>query len=102
MKKILIITYKLDPWFDYIPFYGRLKEICGNGHYMHITENSWLVYTEKTPAELVNELRPLMAKPHDRIAYDSIFIAGITKEHEGYVGKSVWEWLKKQENEENQ
>ena len=85
--KNYIVSYNFrDFTRNYLDFYDTLKK-----HYpewQHPMENSWLIKTDDT-AEQINEvLRP---KLYDG---DSIFIAEITDNYAGWMGRSAWKWLK--------
>ena len=67
-------------------FYDAIKS--NYPKYQHMLEDSWLIKTDETADEIVSKLQeklPLSA---------SLFVAEITDNYQGWVGKSVWEWLK--------
>lgn len=67
-------------------FYDTIKS--NYPKYQHMLEDSWLIRTDETADEIVAKLReklPLSA---------SLFVAEITDNYQGWVGKGVWEWLK--------
>ena len=67
-------------------FYDAIKS--NYPKYQHMLEDSWLIRTDETADEIVSKLReklPLSA---------SLFVAEITDNYQGWVGKGVWEWLK--------
>ena len=88
-----IIVYQLrDSWADYSKFYETLKE-----HYednVHFMETAWLVRTENSAEDILKVLR-------DKVRVrDSIFVAEITENMDGFVTGGLWRWLKTLEKSE--
>ena len=95
-KRILLITYNLHSWHNYIAFYDKLKELCPD--YIHIEENGWLVYTDIEPDDLRKEIWPLMYyKPGE--GSDILFICEVVGEScVGFAATSVWKWIKERKD----
>lgn len=91
---ILLVTYDLKGREGgYDPLFELLKKQEGWSHYMTST---WLVSTEKTPKELLEELKPhLNIQPQGG---DIILITKFVKSaYAGWAPKAVWDWVRKQE-----
>lgn len=86
MKTYIISYWFRDNTINYMDFYDAIK--FNYPRYQHMLEDSWLIRTDETADEIVSKLReklPLSA---------SIFVAEITDNCEGWIGKGTWEWLK--------
>lgn len=86
MKTYIISYWFRDNTINYMDFYDAIKS--NYPKYQHMLEDSWLIRTDETADEIVSKLReklPLSA---------SLFVAEITDNYQGWVGKGVWEWLK--------
>jgi hypothetical protein len=58
-----------------------------------IFDNTWLIATDETAQELYDKLEPYLVKANS----DRILIVKLTKEHQGWHAKSVWEWFTEHE-----
>ena len=82
---IIIITYDLNnPQKDYSSFFTAIQN---QGHWWHSLRATWLVDTNKTPAQVYEELRTHL------VASDRIFIGRLGDGYSGWLDKTAWEWI---------
>jgi len=90
---ILLVTYDLKGRPE---GYGKLFEaLKKQGVWWHYLKSTWLVSTEKTPTELLEEL-----KPHLNLTDkggDLILITAIGGKRAGWLPSKAWDWIRKQE-----
>ena len=79
---------------DYMPLYGAIK--VNFPEWKHVTENTWLLRTEKTAKEIFAAISSgFSLKPFS----DSYLIAEVNKENmEGFIPSSAWNWVKDEES----
>ena len=83
---VLLITFDLKTeGKDYKPFFEVIKTKCN--YWWHYMESAWIVETEKSPDEFAKLLYPHMTTK------DRLFVVKITKEQQGWVPQSAWDWL---------
>ena len=86
--KTYIITYQLrEVWANYDKFYETLKSTYPDN--IHFIETAWVVRTDDSAETITKVLRERMGPR------DSIFVAEITDDRDGFVGKGTWEWFGK-------
>jgi hypothetical protein len=86
---ILIVTYDLKgPAGSYEEFFEVLKAYDSWSHYLRST---WLISTDKTPAEVFEELRSFIREG------DRLLIARLSKERQGFLPRKAWDWIKRYE-----
>ncbi len=85
---ILLVTYDLKgPAGSYNSLFEALKK----GGWAHYMKSTWLVATDKTPDQLVDELRSHL-KSGDRILISKMGA------YQGLLPKEAWEWIQKHES----
>ncbi len=86
---ILLITYKLAGNLDYTPLYNAIK----GGHastWWHYIDNTWMVKTTETPAQMIDRLTP-----HINGAIDSILIIKVDgHSYNGWLPSKAYDWIK--------
>lgn len=100
MKKYIITYHFRDNAYDYTKFYEAIK--VNMPEYRHITEEAWIVNSDKTAKEIADILRPHLH--FTDYTCDSLFVAEIDKTNvEGWLGKSLWPFItdKKEDDEED-
>lgn len=84
-RMVLIINCVLrNQLRDYTPFFNAIR---ANSAWWHFMDPTWIVNTNKTPHEFANLLYPHMENT------DSLLVARLTGEYEGWLPKEAWEWL---------
>lgn len=84
---ILLVAYDLKgPAGSYNQLFEALKKQDGWAHYM---KSTWLIASDKTPDQLVDELRPHLQ------SNDRILITALSKTRQGLLPDGAWEWIKK-------
>jgi hypothetical protein len=92
MKQIMLVTLDItDPSNDNEELFDTLKNQGSWWHYMKWT---WLIYTDKTPEEIVDNLTPYV-KGHGRM-----LVAPLTGSYQGILPKKAWDWIHRKENDE--
>jgi hypothetical protein len=84
---MLIVSYDLKgPATAYSELFGVLKAQTKWWHYL---SSAWLIITQRTPDQLVTDLRPHIHSG------DRILIAKIdtTQRPNGWLPKDAWEWI---------
>ena len=85
---ILLVSYDLKgPAGSYTSLFEALKK----GGWAHYMKSTWFVATDKTPDQLVDELRPHL-KSGDRILISKLGT------NQGLLPKAAWEWMKRHES----
>lgn len=97
MKKLYIVV----TWFhgddNFMGTYNLIKTF---GEWEHIAEDVWLVYTDKTPQEMLNAMLKVYKPAKTTRFAPTRFIAEInTDTFKGFMAKTTWEWLDKVRNE---
>jgi hypothetical protein len=90
-KKIYIISY----WFhdyeklyeSYIKTYNIIKSF---GEYRHPLEETWLVYTDKKPKEMLDEILKVENMKQQQFFITEINLDNMT----GWMDLKCWDWLK--------
>lgn len=84
---ILIVNYDLKgPKGSYKQLYEALRSEDGWWHYLRST---WLVATNKTPAQLFDELQPYIRPP------DRLLISVLSRERRGWLPRKAWSWIRR-------
>lgn len=86
---IIAITYKLTEGRDYSSFYSAIKSSPATT-WWHYIDDTWLIKTTETPAQLTEKLRP-----HINAGKDTILIAKVDlSNYSGWLTKPAHEWIK--------
>lgn len=93
-KSIYIISYDLkNPGRDYSSLYDAIKKY----DWQHPLESTWLVKTEDSADNISQTLRSDGKMDES----DLLFVCRLDpKDRQGWLDKSVWEWIRKFVNEE--
>jgi hypothetical protein len=92
MKKILLVTLDItSPSLDRQKLFDTLKK---QGRWWHYMKPTWLVYTDKSPEEVVNNLKPYMQ------GRGRLLVTPLSRPYQGLLPKDAWEWIHKIEQEE--
>ena len=79
------VSYDLhSPNANYDALFKELKKCSG---WYHCLKSTWLVSTTESAGQLYERLRKVL-KVSDRL-----LVIGVTKEHQGWLPKSAWEWI---------
>ena len=105
MKRLVLITYKLSSdWFNYCPFFEKIKTLCPDNQ--HVSDGTWIVYTDMSAKELQEELFPLLyVKPKNGerqenfTIKDRLFICEMGKDFAGFTPTCLWPWIKNRQEE---
>ena len=90
MKKILLITIDIRvPSADATALYEAIKAYGGWWHYL---KSTWLLHTDKTPHQIVEELTPHI-KGKGRM-----FVLEVHRPYQGLLTKDAWEWINSRVN----
>ena len=88
---ILIVTYDLKgPSTSYSGLYEILK---AQQKWMHYISSTWLIVSQKTPTQLVEDFRPYI-KPGDRVLIARLE-PHLGNTANGWLPKDAWEWIQK-------
>ncbi len=91
MKKILIVTLDItSPSLDRQKLFDVLKK---QGRWWHYMKPTWLIYTDKSPDEIADNLKPYI-QGHGRL-----LIVPLTRPFQGFLPKAAWEWIHERETE---
>jgi hypothetical protein len=86
MKNIVIITLDLTgPAGSYEELFDKIKS---EGQWWHYMKSTWLIHTDKTPEEIVDELKPHL-KGQGRM-----LVAILNKPYQGILPKAAWAWIR--------
>ena len=84
--KTYIVAYQFrNHRKNYTSFYEAIK--TNYPEWQHPLESLWLIRTDETPSQIFGRLQPHLDNT------DSIFVVEITDSREGWMPKSMWEWL---------
>src|ERR1700694_5095908 len=87
MKKILLVTFDLTgPSGSHRDLFEILKKQGSWWHYMKFT---WLLYTDKTPNDVVEVLKPHMQ------GRGRLLVAPLATPYQGLLPKEAWAWIRK-------
>jgi hypothetical protein len=90
MNRILLVTYDLkSPTRQYQKLFEAIKEI--SPEWCHYISNMWLIYTNKTPDQIVANLKPYLSKK------DFLFVTKITRMNQGLLPEKAWDWINSKE-----
>lgn len=101
MKKLYVVA----TWFHDDNFMDTYNLIKTFGEWEHIAEDVWIVYTDKTPQEMLDAMLKVYKPAKNNRLAPTRFVAEINADtFEGFMAKTTWEWLEKVRNEikENQ
>ena len=101
MKKLYIVA----TWFHDDNFMDTYNLIKTFGEWEHIAEDVWIVYTDKTPQEMLDAMLKVYKPTKNTRLTPTRFVAEINADtFKGFLAKTTWEWLEKVRNEikENQ
>ena len=92
MKQILLVTLDLRSISsaDSEELFGALRK---QGPWWHYMKPTWLIYTDKTPEEVVDNLKPYV-QGHGRL-----LVAPLTRPFQGILPKDAWDWIHRREQE---
>ena len=99
MKFIAIIYDLRQPGRKYDELYDAIKKISGEGNWQHPMESFWVMaisdYSIKSAESIYDSLRQFIDDN------DSLFISRIDNtEHQGWMPKSFWNWLKEKKEQQ--
>ena len=85
MYKLFAICYDLkSPLKNYGPFFEAIKKSQKWWHYL---DKTWLVYTNETPEQMAEKLRPHI---NDN---DFFLVIEVRKNSNGWLPKDAWSWI---------
>lgn len=82
--RILLVTLDASPFVNKA-LYDALKK---QGSWWHYMKPTWLIYTDKTPDEVVNALKPYMSRGR-------LLVTPLTRPYQGLLPRDAWDWIKK-------
>ena len=83
---VIIVTYDLNnPAKDYTPLFTAIQS---QGVWWHHLKSTWLIDTQKTPAEMYEVLR------HHLELSDRLLVTRMGDGYSGWLTPDAWEWLK--------
>ena len=83
---VLLITYDLNkPGQDYTSLHEAIKAY---GTWWHHLDSTWLIDTNQTPSQCVDNLRQYMDNN------DNILVIEVCKNYQGWLPEKAWEWLR--------
>lgn len=83
---LLQISYDLRDWDrDYDDFYEEIKR---QGRWWHHLKSTWIIETDKSPRQVVNDLEELLSRG-DRLIVSEI------KRFDGVLPEKAWNWLER-------
>jgi hypothetical protein len=84
---ILLVTFDLTgPSGAYRGLFEALKK---QGRWWHYMKPTWLIYTDKTPNEVVDALRPHI-KGRGRM-----LVTKLRRPYQGLLPNDAWEWIRR-------
>lgn len=84
---IVLISYDLKgSSSEYEPLYEYLKGHKGWSHYLNST---WLIDTDKTPNNIVDDMKPLIKEG------DRMIVLQFDRPYQGWLPEKAWDWIKK-------
>jgi hypothetical protein len=86
MKHILLVTLDLRTVGSNKALFDAIK---AQGVWWHYMRPTWLIYTSKSPNEVVEALRPYI-QGHGRM-----LVAQLQRPYQGHLPKEAWEWIRK-------
>ncbi|MBM3528473.1 MAG: hypothetical protein FJX62_10300 [Alphaproteobacteria bacterium] len=87
MKRILLVVVDLSRSVgDTKALFEAIKE---QGRWWHYMKPMWLIYTDKTPNEVVEAL-----KPHIQ-GRGRLMVTYLNRPYQGLLPKDAWEWIRK-------
>ncbi len=86
MKRILLVTLDLRTVGTNRALFDAIKE---QGNWWHYMKPTWLIYTEKSPDEIVEAL-----KPHIQ-GRGRLLVVELKRPYQGYLPKDAWDWIRK-------
>jgi hypothetical protein len=90
MKKILLVTLDLSGSSENNKrVFEALKK---QGRWWHYMKPTWLIYTDKTPDQIVDNIKPYVA------GHGRMLVTELTKPRQGLLPKDAWDWIHKREN----
>ena len=91
MKKILLVTLDITrPSVNRQALFDTLKK---QGRWWHYMKPTWLIFTNKSPDEVVENLRPHIEKR------GRLLVVPFARPYQGYLPKDAWNWIHKCEAE---
>lgn len=90
MKKILLVTLDLtSPSLDRQKLFDVLKK---QGTWWHYMKPTWLLYTDKTPDQIVDNLKPYIS------GHGRLLVVPLERPFQGLLPEDAWEWIHKRES----
>lgn len=91
MKRILLVTVDLvGPSAQHQSLFDVLKK---QGRWWHYMKSTWLIYTDKSPDEIVENLKPYLGRVR-------VLVVPFSKPYQGILPKDAWEWIHQRERGE--
>ena len=83
-RRILVITFNANTLNS-----NLINVLVTDVNMRKILDTTWLVRTTLSPAELYAKIEYYINKENDRV-----FIADVSNEYQGWLSRTVWEWIK--------
>jgi len=90
MKKMLLVTFDLGASQDTKALFDAVKK---QGRWWHYMKPTWLIYTDKSPDQIVDNLKPY-------IAGNGRLLVTELGNYQGLLPKEAWEWIHNRERGE--
>lgn len=85
MKKILIISYT-----NLLNADSKIPIILdAQSNFRKLFASTWLIATTESSSEFFKKIEASLDKDNDRI-----IISEITKDHQGWISRKIWDWVK--------
>ena len=81
---VLLVTYDLNKQGQN---YSKFLEVVKSYAWVRLSESSYAIETSKSPDMVYRELKPFADEN------DSFLIIGLKNPHQGWIEKSVHDWL---------
>jgi hypothetical protein len=87
-RNMLLVAVEMKPYryHDAERIVSKIREHTDHG--AEVIHMVWLLGTNDSTAKWTKRLRPLLKKD------DALFIVKTKGDYNGFLGKSVWEWLR--------
>ena len=92
MRKILLVSLDLSGHSrSYTSLFDALKK---QGTWWHYMKSTWLIYTDKTPNDVTDALKPHM------FGRGRLLVSYLQKPYQGLLPKEAWEWIRNRIDED--
>jgi len=89
MKKILLVTLDLSSSSQSNQkIFDALKK---QGRWCHYMKPTWLIYTDKSPEQVVDNLKPHVS------GHGRLLVSELGGSYQGLLPKEAWAWIHKRE-----